>query len=110
MPGKTALIVLNIHKNDVRTDLADLIPGDHIIVCPAEGTKNSARSGHYDGQHLAAGSIDLHICHKSQPPSVTDADDFLTVQFCDPDPHKERLPMHFLHPMHRETEICLKAM
>ena len=84
MPGKTAFIGFDIHKNDIRTDLADLIPRDHIIVCPAEGTTNSARSGHYDGQHLAAGSIDLHISYKSQPPSVADADDFLAVQFGDP--------------------------
>ena len=79
-PGYTALIRLNIHQNNIRSDPAYTMPRDHIIIPAAHQPHELSRSRHHNGAHTPLRHFYPYIANISQPPPVTDADDLLAMQ------------------------------
>ena len=80
MPWYTALVRLGIHQHDIRSDPADAVPGDHIIIPPAPKPKHPARTRDGNGHQLSLRQLHTGIADKSQPPPIADADDLFAVQ------------------------------
>ena len=80
MPGDPALIRFCIHQNDIRTDPADAIPGNHKVVPMSAKTKKPAGTGHDDRGDPSLRQLQAGIANKPQPPAVADADHLFVVQ------------------------------
>ena len=80
--GDPALIGLDIHQNNVRSDPANTLPGDHKILPSAPQTQDAARAGDDNGNQLPVRQLYTGIAHEAQPPAVADADDLLTKKVC----------------------------
>ena len=79
-PADPAFLRFYIHQYDLRADLFDAVPGDHIIVPSAPQPKETAGTGDDDGADLPLGHLYHHIGNKAQPSAVADTDDFLALQ------------------------------
>ena len=63
MPGKTAIIRLNVHQNDVRTDLFDVTPRDDIFAGIPEESEKFSGTRNDDFFNTTGTKIELHIAH-----------------------------------------------
>ena len=79
-PGHPAIIRLDVHQNDVRTDPADAVPGDAKVLLFAHQTEKTAGAGDDNSADLPIGHLHHHIGNKPQPSAVVDTDDFLALQ------------------------------
>ena len=59
--GDAALVRLDLHQDDIRTDAADAVPGNDKVVLPPKETKKAAGTRYYQGQDLPLWELDLHI-------------------------------------------------
>ena len=60
----TTILRFYIHQNDIRTDAADVFPGDDVILLFAPKAE-SARAGDDNGADSALGQLDPGIGHKA---------------------------------------------
>ena len=65
MPGNPAIIRLYLHQNDVRTNAADAIPGNAVIIPPPPKAQDPAWPRHQDGSHAPV--RDLHLYIRNEP-------------------------------------------
>ena len=79
-PGNAAIVALDIHQYNVRPNVPDAVPGNHIVL---PGTQKSHMSGiarNQNGADIPLRNFDLYIPDESQPSAVPDADHFLALQ------------------------------
>ena len=79
-PWNPAIVRFGIHQNDIRTDSADAVPGDHIVILPAPKTEKPAGAGDNDGNDIPFGKLDPGISDIAQPPPVADTYDLFAVK------------------------------
>ena len=74
-----AIFRFDIHQNDVRTDAADAVPGDNIVLPAAQKAEIPAGSRHDQGAKPPLRQFQPGISHKAQSPPVGNTDHFLAV-------------------------------
>lgn len=79
--GNAAITGLDIYQNNIRTDSADAVPGDHIVILSANHAKQLTRPGNNNGGYTPVRDLHLQIANKPQTMTVVDTNDFFTPQF-----------------------------
>lgn len=75
----TALLLINIHQNDIRPDLYDLTPGNEQLELPADTAKPFPRSRHDQRADTTVTLIKLQIPDIPQTSAIGDIDDLLLL-------------------------------
>ena len=81
------MLRFDVHQNDVRTDAADAVPGDEVVVPMTEQSQKFTGTRHDDGADTAPGNLNFYVGNVPQPAAVVDADDFFALQLCEFDSH-----------------------
>ncbi len=66
-----------VDEDDVVSDALDALPGDVILLSPAEEAEKAAGPVDHQRHHLPLRHPHIHISHESQTAPVTDIDDLL---------------------------------
>ena len=80
-----------LYQDDIRANAADTVPGNPQIFLPANQSQNLARPWDKNGVNISLRDLHLDIFNKPQPPPVTDADHFFTLQLCQTNAHTSPL-------------------
>ena len=75
------LICTDVHHNDIRANLYDLIPSDHIFTITADHTEPSSMSPDDQCTDLSGTFIKFQIIYIAQTSAVTDIDDLFFPEF-----------------------------
>ena len=70
---------MDIHQDDIRSDLLDILIGDHDIRLRMQKRKEPVTSRDDDLADTSAAFIDLQILHPSKTLTVPDVDHVLTL-------------------------------
>ena len=72
---------LDLHQDDIVADLADAVPGDHILAFPAEKAAEPARTGDNQRRDPSGNTVKFHIDGTAQAAAGAGVDDLLLLQF-----------------------------
>ena len=73
-----------LDQDDIVPNLLDTVPGDNVVLPPAEQSKKPAGARHDQGGYLPIRQLNLHLAHVDPAAAVVDIDDILVAQLHHP--------------------------
>ena len=73
--------MLQIHQNNIRSDLPDFVPGDFAFTVLSQEAPEFLVCGSHHSQNAAVFGIEDQIRRMAQAPAVADIDDIFLAQF-----------------------------
>ena len=101
-PTYATFLRFYIHKDNVRADATDTVPGNYVVLPPSPQAQQLTGTGDDHGAKLSLRQFDPGITDKPQPPSIPNTNNLLAVQlrkFGHMQPSKNRiLVKDMMHP------------
>ena len=74
VPRTERFLRIDLHQYNIGTDLADAVPGDHILLIGTEETEQTKGAGNDDGADTAFFFIEDQVAHSAETPAVATID------------------------------------
>ena len=75
-----ARFLVNFYQDDIGSDLADTLPGDHIFRISSQEPAQLPRSRNNESQHGSGAAVDLQVADAAERAAGADIDHFFPFQ------------------------------